>query len=351
MFRLVVRRIRQKFARCHFRLSGHLSSGALSTSVMGLERLLVATRADIFFAHNIDTLLTAHRAARRLGASVLFDSMEFHSEMGDSQSDIERSVTRAVESHYLPECALVFAASDQIAEELVKVYGIRRPITLRNVPPVEAKLPFAKTDGFQLYWRNSVVGLGQRGLDEALLALRQLPDNITLHLQGPPARDGGRELEQRIKDLGLTTRVTFHPPYAPEDAVKEAARHTIGLCLERSGPKNHELTVSNKIFDYHMAGLVTIASELPGLRSVLEKSRGGLTFQPGSADDLAKVISRLYRDKSLISRLSANARAFALSEGNSESEMSKLRSAFLEIYGGAKCESDGSMETNGPRRK
>lgn len=327
------RRAWQKIAQWRFRFTGHASPAALSAWVIGLERLLVDTKADVFFAHNPETLLTASRAARRLGASLMFDSMEFHSDMGDAQTDFDRSLIRAIESRWLPNCALVFAASDQIADELVKAYGISRPTALYNVPPLEETEPPAAREGFQLYWRNSVVGLGQRGLEEALLALQQLPEDITLHLQGRPAWDGGQELNRRINDLGLASRVTLHGPYAPNDAIKEASKHTVGLCLERRGPRNHDLTVSNKMFDYHMARLVTVASDLPGLRAVLERSKGGLTFEPGSADDLARVIMTLYSDRKLVRHLSGNARAFALAEGNSQSEMKKLREAFLDVYG------------------
>jgi hypothetical protein len=58
---------------------------------------------------------------------------------------------------------LVLASSDQVADALVHEYGI--PSTARalhNVPPVEEQLPKKPQDGLALYWRNAVVGLGQR---------------------------------------------------------------------------------------------------------------------------------------------------------------------------------------------
>jgi glycosyltransferase involved in cell wall biosynthesis len=341
LFRLIVRRVRQIIAQGRFRLTGNTSPLALSTRVAGLERLLRSTKADVFLAHNIDTLLPTFRAARALGATLMFDSMEFHSEMGDSQSRLEQSLVRKIEAKCLPECALVLAASDQIADELAKVYGIARPVALYNAPALTTALPSPKSNAFQLYWRNSVLGLGQRGLDDALQALQELPDDITLHLQGRLGHDGGIVLKKRINELGLNARIVFHPPYAPDDAVIAASSHTIGLCLERSGVKNHDLTVSNKIFDYHMAGLVTIASDLPGLRAVLEKSNGGLTFQPGSAKHLVRAILTLHGDRDLLKRLSANARAFALSVGNSQAQMAKFKDAFLRMRATRPRRTDG----------
>jgi len=279
-------------------------------------------------AHNIETLLPAARVARRLGARLMFDSMEFHSDMGDGQTAVERALVRAVEHEWLPQAALVLASSDQVAEALAAEYGIRRPLALYNMPPRLAELPRRAEERFALYWRNAVVGLGQRGLEDALLALTRLPAEVRLHVQGRLPEDGGRALRARIGELGVGERVVVHPPYAPEAAVQEAARHTVGLCLERRGVRNHDLTVSNKLFDYHMAGLSVVVSDLPGLRGVVERSGGGVWFEPGSVDELTAKLRLLYEDRALQARLAEQARAFALREGNREREMEKFGAAF-----------------------
>ena len=142
--------------------------------------------------------------------------------------------------------------------------------------------------------------------------------------------DRGASLKARIGQLGLTSRVEFHPAYRPEDAVREAARHTVGLCLEREGIRNQELTVSNKIFDYHMAGLAVVASDLPGLAAVIERSGGGLLFKPGSPEDLAAKIITLYHNRALLKQLADNARKFAYREGNRQTEMKKFIDAFRD---------------------
>ncbi len=330
--RLGWNRIRQKFLQAKFAVTGTLSAGAFSTRAFGLERLLFDVDADIYLAHNMETLLPAFHAARRRGTLLMFDSMEFHSDMGDGQLPLEKRMTSELEKAVLPKCALVLASSKQVADALTQEYGIPRPLPLDNVPPTESELPSKPASGLALYWRNSVVGLGQRGLDDALMALTQLPEDVSLHLQGRMPADGGTELKSRISELGLGSRVIFHEPYKPEDAVKEAARHHVGLCLERKGCRNHDLTVSNKIFDYHMAGLAVVASDLPGLRGVIDRSQGGLLFAPGCADEIAKCISRLHGDIDFRETLAHNAREFALREANREQEKEKFISIFEKLF-------------------
>lgn len=331
-FRMALNRVSQKLRQLRFSTFGSTHAVALSSNVAGLQGLLQSLRANIYFGHNIDTLSIVVRAATRLGALALFDSMEYHSDMGDSQPALEKRIVGATEKEYLGQCAVVFASSDQMADALAQEYGIKQPIRLYNVPPLEPVLPSKTAGRFDLYWRNSTIGLGERGLDEALTALSRLPGDIALHLQGNlPSDPRGGAVRSRIVELGVEARVFIHPPCSPEDAVKEASRYTIGLCLERKCSRNHDLTVSNKIFDYHMGGLVTIASDLPGLSAVIQRSQGGLMFRPGQADDLVEKILLLYRDRKLVKQYADNARYFALNEGNREEEMKRFIEAFSKL--------------------
>jgi glycosyltransferase involved in cell wall biosynthesis len=317
---LLINRARKEIALFIFRLFKFFLPSAFNANIVGLQKILESIQADVYLAHNIDTLLPTANASRKLNALLMFDSMEFHSDMGDSQTPLEKEMTRLLESKYLPICSLILASSDQVADALVDEYKIDRPLPLYNVPKIHDYLPPKVNGKFSLYWRNSVVGLSQRGLEEALLALSELPENIELHLQGRLPIDGGKELRKRISELNIENRVMFHPPYQPRDAINVAAIHTLGLCLERKGIRNHDLTVSNKMFDYMMAGLPVIASNLPSLKNIIEKSNGGLLFEPGSYRDLSKQVTKLYNDPELLNTLGHNARAFALSSANWEIE-------------------------------
>jgi glycosyltransferase involved in cell wall biosynthesis len=321
----------QTVAETAFRSTGRLVPAALSTKALGLEAQLHRVHADIYVSHNIDTLLPAWIAARRNNALLIFDSMEYHEDMGDSQTPLDRSLAHAVQSRCLRDCALVLASSDCLADVLAEEYALPRPLPLYNAPPVEATLPAKGGDRLLLYWRNSVVGFGQRGLDDALVALANLPADVALSIQGRLPPDGGFALKARVATLGVEGRVSFLAPHAPEGAVRVAAAHHIGLCLERDGIRNHRLTVSNKLFDYHMAGLASVASDLPGLSGILAQSGGGLTFRAGSSQDLAGTIALLREDRGLLDRLGERARAFALRIGNQENQMERFVSAFLTV--------------------
>lgn len=327
--RLIKDKLLRLGLRALFRCCGWLHPGALNTRFIGFEKFLNRIDADVYIGHNVETLLPVCRAAEKRGSLAMFDSMEFYSEMGDGQNALDRQLISGMESRYLPQCALVFASSDEMADALAATYRIKRPLALYNVPPIDPHVHSCEHDGLFLYWRNSVIGFGQRGLQDAFEALTQLPDDVMLHLQGRSPVDGGTEMRKRIKDLGLEKRVFIHDAYSPPDAVRTASQYCVGLCLEHSGIRNHELTVSNKMFDYLMGGLAVITSDLPSLRGVIERSHGGLCFEPGNSSDLATKISQLRDDRALRRRFSANARTFSLKTGNREAEIARLQEAFL----------------------
>lgn len=329
LFRLVVRKVYSRLQQTFFGATGIVTEGVFGDRVYGITGLLKSLSSDAYIAHNIETLLPVVDAAGGR-AAVIFDCMEYYSDMGDAQSSLEAHAAHMLEARYLPNCALVIASSDSLSDVLAAEYGIRRPLPAYNVPPVSVALPPRLGGGLNLYWRNSVIGFGQRGLDDALLALCEVPGDVRLFLQGRTEVDGGKAILERAAELGLKSRVTILPPYAPQNAVYEAAKYDVGLCLERKGPRNHDLTVSNKMFDYHMGGLAVISSDLPGLLHVLDRSHGGLRYEAGSPRSLAKAIRALRASPSLLKELQTNARLFALEEANLEIELDRLSDALRQ---------------------
>jgi glycosyltransferase involved in cell wall biosynthesis len=131
-------------------------------------------------------------------------------------------------------------------------------------------------------------------------------------------------LKKRISDLDIEHRAILHDAYPLGDAVLCASPYSIGLCLERDVCENHRLTVSNKIFDYLMAGLAVVCSNLPGLASVLDEADAGLLFEPGSVEELAAAIRYLYENQERLKQLQNNARTYAMTRVNEESELSRF---------------------------
>ena len=329
ILRLVGDKMVSLTAQAAFLLTGIPSAEAMSTRTIGLTARLAAARADIYLGHNSDALIPVCEAAKLHGSPVVFDSMEFHSDM-EGQAKLERALIRVAERKYLRGCSLVLTPSVPLANALRSTYGVNQLLAIYNAAPIERTLPPKTPHGFSLYWRNAVVNSGLR-VNDILRAMRSLPADIHLTLQGRLPLDGGATLRKLLADLGIMERVTIQPPFAPGDAVRSAALHDVGLCLEPRAYRNSDLTVSNKMFDYLMAGLAVIASDTAGQSEIIQRSGAGTTYPAGNADDLAARILDLYHDRRLLETMQAKARSFALSEGNLEHELDKLTNSFREF--------------------
>ena len=322
---LAKRRITTRAARLLFRGTGMINEAMYGDRCQGLTRTLIADPADVYFAHNIETLLPAARAAAHHRAALMFDCMEYYSDMGaDGQPPVVSKATHALEARWLPVCKLVVASSNKMADALAAEYGIARPLPAYNAAPKLAELPPRNGGGLNLYWRNFVLGFGHRGLQDAFAAISQLPPSVRLFIQGSLPADGGAALNDHMRKLGIADRVTLLPPHGLGEAVQHAARYDVGLCLEHASNRNHELTVSNKMFDYLMGGLAVVASDLPGLASVVHRSGGGVVYEPGNGAALAAAIGRLNDEPTLLAELQRKARSFAMTEGNREVEIDRV---------------------------
>jgi hypothetical protein len=309
-------------------VSGRPLPAACSARTRGLLKTIqtAAPRADIYVGHNIDALPILGEIASSSDALLIFDSMEYYSDMGPDQSSAEKAVIRCLEASLLSRMALVLTSSAEVAKALCDAYGIGNTLPLENTAAVTPVAPDHKLPGFHLYWRNSVLAPGPRGLQDAIAALGILPGDVRLHLQGRmPERDGG--LERLIRESGVEDKVQIHPAYPMGQAVIAASPYQVGLCLEHDVCLNHRYTVSNKLFDYFMAGMAAVVSDLPGLRHAVEQAGGGLTYAPGNVEALARSIRLLYdRPEQLTSMMRAN-RAYALREGNEEVVMGRFVAA------------------------
>lgn len=330
LYILVFSKLAIAFFRLVYKHIGIIHPYAISFKTYLLLKKLSAIEANVYFGHNIETLLPIALAKQKSSCKVIFDSMELYSDMGDGQGPLEQSLVRNLERNLLKKCDLIIASSQQVSEALVSQYQINKPLAIYNKPPLQTLPPREKPKGLHLYWRNSTIALSQRGLGDILDALVFLPDDVFLHIQGKKSADY-HSLIDKIEQLKLKDRVIIHDPFLPHQAVICANDYHVGICPEQDTCANQRLTVSNKLFDYMSAGLAVIASDLPGISSIVSDANAGLIFKSGDSVDLAHKIKMLYVDRNLLLEFSNNSVAYAREVGNEEYEMDKLRNAFTYL--------------------
>jgi glycosyltransferase involved in cell wall biosynthesis len=317
---------------------------ATSRYLVPLVKCAARLPSDIVIGHGIHALPIAARAATRLSARLGFDVEDLHAgELVPGPATAHRiALIKSVERRYLPRCKYLIAASNGIADALVEEYGIVRPLVILNTfaPPSRPKPGPDKTSHvISLYWFSQVIGWG-RGIETAVAALAQLPENVDLKLRGREDPAFVAHLRALSVSLGVAHRLTLLPPANPDDLIALAMDHDIGLALEIPPPRNLDLCVSNKILAYFAAGLAIAASRTRGQQEVMSiVPDAGFLYPPGDSRALAEGIRRLVTETGALATAKAAARKAALQRFSWTIESERLV-AYLEGEGGASTKVD-----------
>ena len=300
-------RTRHKFSRivCE-RSAGRIAPRTWTLSRVTPELVSAARRvkADLYIAHNLGALPAAVAGARDHGALAGFDAEDFHSDMvPPAERTVADDLAREVEARYLGCCAYVTTVCPGLADAYVARYGISRPVPILNVFPLDerpAEFRLTRENGpLRLYWFSQTIGRN-RGLEDAVRAMGLAgTQNVELYLQGRWASGYRAELESLASSCGLERRQIVHlPPEDPGSLVRRASTFDVGLAVEQSRSVNQDLTASNKIFTYLLAGCAIAATDTKGQEPILrEVAPGGSSYRARDVAALAGIFSGWLQDR------------------------------------------------------
>ena len=124
-------------------------------------------------------------------------------------------------------------------------------------------------------------------------ALPHIEIPVQVHIRGR-CREGYEEsLQSRIPaDSGH--RIFFHPSVPHHQLLSRLAEHDIGFAGELSHCRSRDLTITNKIFQYLLAGLVILSSDTAGQQEISNAHPNLLrTFQENNVQSLADRLNQL----------------------------------------------------------
>jgi glycosyltransferase involved in cell wall biosynthesis len=180
-----------------------------------------------------------------------------------------------------------------MSEALASEFGCPKPTVLYNAFPwsdrkhldsvfldrQDRRLP-------SIHWFSQTLG-HDRGLEDLIAALPLLKHEAEIHLRGKPARGFERWLAQRTPEA-WRGRIKVHGLVSNAELLSRIAEHDIGFAGETSLIRSRDLTVTNKILYYLLAGLAVVASETAGQKEVAEQAPGGVSlYPPGNSVELA----------------------------------------------------------------
>ncbi|PIE52664.1 hypothetical protein CSA37_05380 [Candidatus Fermentibacteria bacterium] len=308
---------------------------------MRLRREALQTKADVYHAHDLDTLQICGLAAEKTGARLIYDSHELWLESSRyhiATGRMNRIRLRSIEQKYAPAADAVISVTPMRGEKMLEMYpNIRRMEIIENAPETIRELPAGGRLRKMLKVEDSVpialyqgVICPERGLEELVEAAALLKEkNLVFAVIGMDAWNG--TLHEMVKSRKLENVIKILPPVPSEELPEITADADMGFILFRNTCLNHYYSLPNKLYEYMMSGVPVISSGFPELKLVIEEAKSGITVDPENPADIARGIFELLENPELRKQMAQSGREAAVNRFNWEPQKKKLQNLYREI--------------------
>jgi glycosyltransferase involved in cell wall biosynthesis len=256
----------------------------------------VVDAADIWQSEGLVTLPVALRLRDRLGGLVVYDSRDVHVEsarFARLPGPWRRLLARG-ERRWARSADAVVTVSRPYADVLEPMLG--RAVTIVMNGPVAWDRPDAPERllharlGLDPATR-VVLYLGavaaNRGIEQAIGAIALVERAVLVVIGDGPAEAECQELARRS---AAADRIHFLPAAAPADILPLTASADVSIMPVIASTLNHRLNTPTKLFDAMGAGTPVVASDLPGMASIVRETGCGVLCDPRSPRDIARAI-------------------------------------------------------------
>lgn len=320
------------------------SLGNLFHSILYQRRLLreaLATKADVFHAHDLDTLAVCAAASVLRRAKLVYDSHELWLESTrhlEATDGLFRVLERAAEKLIAPRAHAVISVTPGREKVMTDMYRGLKSWIVPNYPPVVALgernpgtrvLLGVPSEEYFLFLYQGILCM-HRGLEQLIEASSLLGDSpIHIALVGHDASGGA--IESYARKRGAPGRITFHPPVPSEELHRYTSSADGGLLLFQGSCLNHTLSLPNKLFEYMMASVPILACDLPEITELVSRHSCGMTVDATSPEAIARGMISMASDAAAARAMGERGRRAALENYTWDASSKVLLSIYENI--------------------
>ncbi len=292
---------------------------------------------NVFHAHDLNTLIGAYLAAKKQGASLIYDSHELYLERNrlEPYKPIGKWIRKKVEAYLIRRSDCVITVNDSLARMLADTYKVKPPTVVMNAPNLQKAsvasqyVPLRHALGIRddhriLLYSGSITF--NRGLENLIEALVYLPQCF-LVLMGYSNDTYKNKLKTIAVEKGVASRLTFFGPVPSDQVTLYAGSADLGVAAIENVCLSYYYCAPNKLFEYLLAGLPVIASDFPEMSHIINQYGVGGTFDPSSPKDIARAAMEILGAPEKWRNIKEKTDAVALTY-NWENESRKL----IDIY-------------------
>lgn len=221
-----------------------------------------------------------------------------------------------LEKRAVGESDYVIAVIEEMKERLISNHGVN-PEKIIVIPNTEEKSfanqPIDSTVYVDFENKFRIVysgGIGpHRGIDTAIEGMGYLKDftDIELIIIGSGSKDVIDYLQKLSRNLGVSEHVHFlgHQSFQKFYSFMHLADVNV---IPHKSNAHTDNTIPHKLFQSMMSGRPVIVSSSAPLKRIISENQAGLIFEAGDAQDFARRVIELYKNRQLGDALGKNGR-------------------------------------------
>jgi glycosyltransferase involved in cell wall biosynthesis len=254
--------------------------------------VLLFSKKDILLSNDLDTLLPNYLVGVLQKKSIVYDSHELFPEIPELvHKPLVKKCWSTLEAWILPHLKNSYTVCQSIATFYDKKYNsnFKTILNLPNKKELEfGDFPFKKGDKKIILYQGAV-NIG-RGL-ELIIETMHFLDNCILVIIG----DGDiyEALVKKVADKNLNNKIHFLGKISPKELHKLTPLANLGLSIEEDLGLNYRFALPNKVFDYILAEVPILVSDLPEMKQVVQNYNVGEIIKNRKPTELAKQIEKL----------------------------------------------------------
>ena len=259
-----------------------------------VSRFATANQVNMVNVHSLGLLPLGVWLKLKLGAKLIYDAHELETETAGAKG-IRKALSQLTEKLLIPYVDLTIVVGNKIKEFYQGKYQLKPIVTVLNCPQfrqshrttlLRDKLNIPQHQKILLYQG----GLGKgRGI-EFLLEVGQTLSNQDYAI----VFMGYGELEEKVKAIASQySHIYFYPAVPPREVLQYTASADVGLSLIEDCSLSYRYCLPNKLFEYIMAQIPVMVSNLPEMREVVSSSQVGVVMEDVSRESFLNALSKL----------------------------------------------------------
>ncbi len=250
---------------------------------------------DILHCNDLNTLPIGYIIKKfyNKNVKIVYDAHEYETEINGLEG-IQKRVTKCLEKSLIVYADKTITVSEAIANEYVKLYGIPKPALILNTPPYKK---IGKKDIFRDVFnidKDKIIFLYQgglisgRGIEILLDTFKDMDDdkNVIVFMGYGPLE------ELIISDSVENSNIYFHKAVSPDELLDYTSSADFGISTIEDSCLSYRYCLPNKMFEYLMAGIPIIVSNLYEMKRFVKKNNIGVVAKKNSLEGLREAIEK-----------------------------------------------------------